>query len=373
MRKRILGIDTGTNSIGWSIVDYDDEASENRYTLIDRGGNIFQEGVKIEKGIESSKASERTGYKHQRVGYWRRKVRKISLLKILIKHQLCPPLSVEELKQWRSLKKYPLNETFMAWQRTDDSTGDNPYYFRHLCLTEKLDLSSLKNRYIVGRAIYHLNQRRGFLSNRKENTKESDGEVKQDIEALAQSMRDCGTEYLGEYFYRLYQNGEKIRTKYTSRKDYEKELLAICRKQGLSEELTQKLRQIIITQRPLKSQKHTVGRCVYEPSKSRCPMSHPLYEQYRMYAFINNIKMQGPSDNELRALTENEKQAIIPLFLKNQGRHLSLRISRRNFQTARKTTAITRTRQSVRTVLTIIWIPWLAVAQLLPNCRKPLM
>ena len=48
MRKRILGIDTGTNSIGWSIVDYDDEASENRYTLIDRGGNIFQEGVKIE-------------------------------------------------------------------------------------------------------------------------------------------------------------------------------------------------------------------------------------------------------------------------------------------------------------------------------------
>ena len=57
MKKRILGIDTGTNSIGWSIVDYDDEALKNKYTLIDRGGNIFQEGVKVEKGIESSKAS----------------------------------------------------------------------------------------------------------------------------------------------------------------------------------------------------------------------------------------------------------------------------------------------------------------------------
>lgn len=316
MKKRILGIDTGTNSIGWAIVDYDDEASESKYTLLDRGVNIFQEGVKVEKGIESSKASERTGYKHQRVGYWRRKVRKICLLKILIKYQLCPPLSVEELKQWRSLKKYPLNEAFMAWQRTDDNTEDNPYYFRHLCLTEKLDLSNLKNRYIVGRALYHLNQRRGFLSNRKENTKESDGKVKQDIDALAQSMRDCGAEYLGEYFYRLYQNGEKIRTQYTSRMDCEKELLAICWKQGLSEELTQELRHTIITQRPLKSQKHTVGRCVYEPSKSRCPISHPLYEQYRMYAFINNIKMQGPGDNELRVLTENEKQAIIPLFLR---------------------------------------------------------
>ena len=316
MKKRILGIDTGTNSTGWAIVDYDDEASESKYILIDKGCNVFQEGVKIEKGIESSKASERTGHKQQRVGYWRRKVRKIGLLKILIKYQLCPPLSVEELKQWRLLKKYPLNEAFMAWLRTDDNTGDNPYYFRHLCLTEKLDLSSLKNRYIVGRALYHLNQRRGFSSNRKENTKESDGAVKQGIETLTQSMQDCGTEYLGEYFHRLYQNGEKIRTHYTSRMDYEKELLAICRKQGLSEELTQELRQIIITQRPLKSQKHTVGRCVYEPSKSRCPMSHPLYEQYRMYAFINNIKMQGSGDSGLRALTEEEKQAIIPLFLR---------------------------------------------------------
>ena len=336
MRKRILGIDTGTNSIGWAIVDYDDEASENRYTLIDKGGNVFQEGVKTEKGIESSKAAERTDYKHQRVGYWRRKVRKISLLKILIKYQLCPPLSVEELKQWRSLKKYPLNEEFMAWQRTDDNTGDNPYYFRHLCLTEKLDLTILKNRYIVGRAIYHLNQRRGFLSNRKENTKESDGKVKQDIEALAQSMRDCGTEYLGEYFYRLYQNGEKIRIKYTSRKDYEKELLAICRKQGMPEELTRLLRQTIITQRPLKSQKHTVGKCVYEPSKSRCPMSHPLYEQYRMYAFINSIKMQGPSDNGLRALNETEKQAIIPLFLKKSNKEFKFEVIAKKLSNGKK-------------------------------------
>ena len=87
MENRILGIDTGTNSTGWAIVDYDDEASESKYTLIDKGCNVFQEGVKIEKGIESSKASERTGYKHQRVGYWRRKTRKIRLLKILVKNQ----------------------------------------------------------------------------------------------------------------------------------------------------------------------------------------------------------------------------------------------------------------------------------------------
>lgn len=81
MKERILGIDTGTNSIGWSIVECNDEISENKYTLIDNGVNIFQEGVKIEKGKESSKASERTMHKHQRVGYWRRKIRKLSYLR----------------------------------------------------------------------------------------------------------------------------------------------------------------------------------------------------------------------------------------------------------------------------------------------------
>lgn len=317
MKERILGIDTGTNSIGWSIVEYDSEVLENKYTLIDKGVNIFQEGVKIEKGIESSKAAEKTGHKHQRVGYWRRKIRKIKLLKLLIENNLCPPLSFEDLKKWRTKKEYPLDENFMNWQRTDDNENKNPYYYRNLCLSEKLDLSDITNRYKVGRAIYHLNQRRGFLSNRKEEAKASEGVVKDDINSLTKSIQDNGMEYLGQYFYKLYQNHEKIRSKYTSRiEHYEKELLAICKKQGLSDELTEDIRKTILSQRPLKSQKHNIGKCVFEPSKSRCAASHPLYEQYRLYAFLNNIKMQTPKDNALRLLTEEEKKYIIPLFLR---------------------------------------------------------
>lgn len=317
MKERILGIDTGTNSIGWSIVEYDSEVLENKYTLIDKGVNIFQEGVKIEKGIESSKAAEKTGHKHQRVGYWRRKIRKIRLLKLLIENNLCPPLSLEDLKKWRTKKEYPLDENFMDWQRTDDNENKNPYYYRNLCLSEKLDLSDITNRYKVGRAIYHLNQRRGFLSNRKEEAKASEGVVKDDINSLTKSIQDNGMEYLGQYFYKLYQNHEKIRSKYTSRiEHYEKELLAICKKQGLSDELTEDIRKTILSQRPLKSQKYNIGKCVFEPSKSRCAASHPLYEQYRLYAFLNNIKMQTPKDNALRLLTEEEKKCIIPLFLR---------------------------------------------------------
>ncbi len=316
MKERILGIDTGTNSIGWAIVDYDKEAEDNKYTLVDKGVNIFQEGVKIEKGIESSRAAERTGYRRLRIGYWRRKVRKIALLRILIENNLCPQLSSEELRAWRTEKKYPLNDDFMLWQRTDEKANKNPYYYRHLCLTEKLDLKQERNRYILGRAIYHINQRRGFLSNRKEDTKESNGDVKKSIDELTTSMQEYGVEYLGQYFYMLYQKGEKIRNHYTSRLNhYEKELLKICEMQGLSPKLTDQLRRIIITQRPLKSQKYSVGKCVFESNKSRCPVSHPLYEQYRMYAFINNIKLQGPYDTELRPLTDEEKARIIPTFL----------------------------------------------------------
>ena len=92
---KILGIDTGTNSLGWAIV----EKSYEGCKLLDKGVHIFQEGVKIEKGIEASKAAERTGYRATRVRYYRIRMRKIQLLKILIDNYLCPPLSKMETEK----------------------------------------------------------------------------------------------------------------------------------------------------------------------------------------------------------------------------------------------------------------------------------
>ena len=61
--ERILGIDTGTNSLGWAIIEKNDNGETK---LLHKGTNIFTEGVKIEKGIESSKAAERTEQKGDR-------------------------------------------------------------------------------------------------------------------------------------------------------------------------------------------------------------------------------------------------------------------------------------------------------------------
>ena len=315
-KKRILGLDTGTNSLGWAVVDHEENG---QYTLIDKGVIIFQEGVKIEKGIESSKAAERTGHRALRRQYFRRRLRKIEVLKVLIKYNLCPALTEEDLSLWKMRKIYPKKDEFMQWQRTSDNEDVNPYHCRYICLNQKLNFDLQEDRYTLGRALYHMAQRRGFLSNRLDTTEEQDGTVKNAIEDLNKEMEENGCTYLGEYFYKIYKvrgNTERIRTHYTDREQhYKKEFYAICEKQDLPEEMVEELTRALYFQRPLKSQRQNVGKCTFEKGKPRCSDSHPIYEEYRLLAFLNTVKIQGPWDvNGFRPLNEEELKKIEPLF-----------------------------------------------------------
>jgi CRISPR-associated endonuclease Csn1 len=184
--SRILGLDLGTNSIGWAIVDKDGI----NFSLIDKGVRIFSEGVNIEAktNSESSKAAKRTEYRSARKLKYRRKIRKIELLKILSDNDLCPKLSDEELNDWRYKKIYPQNDEFRIWLSTDnqDNVEDrkrqtkNPYSCRFKSAKENLNLNSKEDRYILGRAFYHIAQRRGFLSNRLDSSDNSIIEDKKD-------------------------------------------------------------------------------------------------------------------------------------------------------------------------------------------------
>lgn len=316
-KKRILGLDTGTNSLGWAIVDHEENG---QYTLIDKGVIIFQEGVKIEKGIESSKAAERTGHRALRRQYFRRRLRKIEVLKVLIKYNLCPALTSEDLELWKMRKIYPKKDEFMQWQRTSDNDDVNPYHSRYVCINQKLNFDIQEDRYTLGRAIYHMAQRRGFLSNRLDTTEEQEnGAVKNGIADLNKEMEANGCTYLGEYFYKIYKekgNTERIRTRYTDREQhYQKEFFAICEKQMLPAEMVDELKRALYFQRPLKSQRQNVGKCTFEKGKPRCSDSHPLYEEYRLLAFLNTIRVQGPWDvNGYRPLNEEEVKKIEPLF-----------------------------------------------------------
>ena len=316
---KILGLDLGTNSIGWAITEQQDD----NYTLSDKGVDIFQEGVARTKSGEEPMVKTRTDARALRRHYFRRRLRKIELLKVLIANDLCPYLDKEQLDNWRYKKQYPLNGEFMLWLRSSDS--NNPYADRYKALTEQLNLSVTADRYTLGRVLYHLAQRRGFLSNRKEESSD-DGAVKGAIKKLDEDMTAAGCEYLGEFYYKLFCAGEKIRTGdgygYAGRiSHYEKEFKVICEKQNLSEELQKALHRAIFFQRPLKSQKGLVGNCTFEKDKARCPISHPRFEEFRMLCLINNIKIKTPADSELRMLNADEVQLIEPLFYRKSKEH----------------------------------------------------
>ena len=187
---KVLGLDLGTNSLGWALVD----ESENEYTLIDKGVDIFQEGVARDKNNEKPAVQDRTSARALRRHYFRRRLRKIELLKILIRYDLCPPLPEELLTAWQKEKRYPQDNEFLRWQRTDDNGDRNPYHDRYVALSERLDLGNRTQRWLLGRALYHLAQRRGFLSNLKEagNEKE-DGTVKECIKNLSAEIAAAGS------------------------------------------------------------------------------------------------------------------------------------------------------------------------------------
>jgi len=315
---KILGLDLGTNSIGWAVVE---KERDHEFQLISKGVRVFQEGVKIEKGQESSKAAERTGFRSARRLKYRRKLRKIETLKVLSEYGYCPRLTKEELDLWRYKRIYPQNISFRNWWLTDEDAEKHPYFYRYLAITQQLDINRETDKHKLGRAFYHMVQRRGFLSNRLDSTPENEtGKVKSRIKELQQKK---GDRTLGQYFYEdCYLKGEKVRDQYTSREDdYLDEFKRICEFQKIPEEIQNKLHKAIFYQRPLKSQKGLIGKCVFEPTKPRCAVSRPEFEEYRMLCFINNIKIKTPDDEKLRPLNTEERQKIIPQFFRKSKDH----------------------------------------------------
>src|SRR6185312_13815653 len=130
-----LGLDIGTNSIGWAAVTLNEAGRPNG--LLALGARIFSDGRNPKDG--SSLAVQRRvprGMRRRRDRYLRRRD---DLMELLIALNLMPPDEAE---------------------RHALVTLD-PYELRAKALHEPLKPCEL------GRALFHLDQRRGFKSNRK--------------------------------------------------------------------------------------------------------------------------------------------------------------------------------------------------------------
>lgn len=324
---KIIGIDAGSNSLGWAIRDTDAENNQ----IIDYGVLIFEKGVASEKGNEFPKVQKRTESRGKRRNYQAEKYRKWELLEFLIDKNMCP-LTLGELNAWRKYTKgkkreYPQSDNFINWLRFDFNGDGKPdfhlldkdknesyYVFRAYAVEENFKNVYQNNPHILGRVFYQLVQRRGFRG-RDEGDADiiingsKDGSVKgrDSIKSYVKQYKTLGSAL---YHYQK-ENGGRIRQRYNLRKDYDNELKEICKVQGISEEDYKKLAKAIIWQRPLRTQKGLVGMCIYEKNKKRVQVSHPLYEEYRTWIFINNLNIVPPFQEELQDYLLNN---IYPLF-----------------------------------------------------------
>ena len=328
--KKSIGIDLGTNSIGWAIREENNKL-ENQ--IIGKGVLLFEKGVATDKGNEYPKVQKRTESRGKRRNYQAEKYRKYQLLEYLIKREMCP-LTIEELDKWRKYQKgnkreYPQSEPFINWLRFDFNGDGKPdfhllnrdrhesfYVFRAFAIDEKFKHVYDSNPHILGRVLYQLVQRRGFKGRDEEEAKTMlNGSEKTNTagrNAIASYIDEYGT--LGAALYHYQKDvGGRIRCRYNLRKDFEIELKEICRVHNLSDSEYQLLWKSIIWQRPLRTQKGLVGLCTFEKNKRRVAISHPLYQEYRTWIQINNLKIIPPPNV---ASSEYLLQKIYPLFIR---------------------------------------------------------
>ena len=222
---KILGLDLGTNSIGWALID------DKLNKILGVGSRIFPMGVENlgDGDNEMSKNAGRTGARGVRRQFFRRRLRKKVLLKALSENKMCPMLD-SDFEDWKKTKQFP-SDKLSNWFAL------NPYELRQKALSEKLSLEE------IGRIFYHLIQRRGFLSNsRKGGTDDGaifKGNPKEGKIGIIETQEKIQDKTLGSYLFEIYpkqnqpfQDGlERIRNRYTTRKMYVDEFELIWEKQ----------------------------------------------------------------------------------------------------------------------------------------------
>jgi CRISPR-associated endonuclease Csn1 len=292
MASYTLGLDIGSNSIGWALL-----RGEGNPGIIDLGVRVFPEGVAKDKGLEKPKNATRREARGARRTHQRRNRRKQQLLSVLQSAGLLPEGDSER----RSL------------------FHKNPYELRRKGLDDRLEL------FEFGRILYHLTQRRGFKSNRKSGKAKEDGVVIKGANALRAEMHQRGCRTIGEYFAGLNCDEQRIRGQYTFRSMYQNEFDLLWAKQEefypglLREDLCRCIRdEIIFFQRPLKPSDELIGQCKLEPDEKRCARGDWYARGFRMLQDLNNLRIQNADGSEDRLTREQRKTLIDELGRKKE-------------------------------------------------------
>jgi CRISPR-associated endonuclease Csn1 len=292
-----LGIDLGVNSLGVAVVNAEDRK------ILYTGARIFSPGFEgdFESGKEESRAAQRRKARQQRRQTDRRRRRMVNIFRLLQTFGLLPdgeretvlPKLDDELR-----RKYPDTEIL-------------PYFLRAKGLDEALTREEL------GRALYHLAQRRGFRGRAsQEQDDEEGGKLKEGIEGLWREIADSGKRTLGAHLATLNPHETRIRDKRTHRRMYQEEFEALWAAQAphhpgvLIEERRALLHRAFFHQRPRKPMDKFVGMCDLEPGEKRAPLFLPQVQHYRVLTHVNNLQIVEPTGN-IRRLDDRERALLV--------------------------------------------------------------
>jgi len=351
--QNILALDIGATSIGWAILKAD--SARKPISVLDSGSRIFDAGVDgdltaIRKGQDKSNAIARREARSVRRRLDRTARRMTKLFNhlteagLMVKPAAHVNHSNSDKRESRSARKHRKRiekavardkhlaaydkDCYRKWvSRLKTESADKktisglrkkfPYFLRAKALDEKLEPLE------IGRIIYHLAQRRGFESNRKAPTDKEEGQVKEGISELRHKIEESGARTLGEYFSLIDPETDRIRRLWTSRDMYRQEFNLIWESQSrfypdlLTDELRSLLYEDIFYQRPLKSQKHLIGKCEHEHNRARAPLSCLEFQKFRILQTLNNVLVITPQFQK-RDLTEQERNTLIEI-LSTQG------------------------------------------------------
>ena len=315
--KKVLGLDLGVGSIGWCLIEKDDDNTPKR--IIRMGSRIVpissDEETGYTKGNAISKNADRTAKRTARKCYDRYQLRRQALVNLIKRLNMLPN---KELM----LEQTPLE----IWQKRADAAS------------KEITLEAL------GRVLLHINQKRGYKHSRLSNADRKETAYVQEVNSRYDELKAEGLT-IGQHFAAKLKENEqtsndgkkyynyRIKEQVYPRHAYEEEVKKILEIQSqfhadvLTPDVCREIMDIIFYQRDLKSCKNLVSLCEFEShtitkdgkeitiGPKVAPRTSPLAQLSSILETSNNITIRNRRNDELYISPEQRK--AIADFLDN--------------------------------------------------------
>lgn len=319
MRYR-LALSLGGTSLGWALLRLNPD--HQPIAIVKSGVRTFSDGRNPKDG--SSLAVTRREARALRRRRDRMLKRKARMTQALVAHGFFP----DDERERKALVTL------------------NPYALRAKGLDQALSAAEF------ARALFHINQRRGFKSNRKTDRQGNDsGALKTAINKLRQLMEDENCRTVGEWLHKRQSAGGTVRARYRQNrvmrddgsmhtdKSYDlyidramvaDEFDALWAAQArfnptlFTPAAGAELRYTLLFQRPLRPVEP--GRCALIPDEERAPLALPSAQRFQMYQELNELRVQrvGGTEEPLSL----EQRDMLAQALEGNGKRSFLQVRR---------------------------------------------